>query len=352
MFLMRTTLATALVVAAAPIAFAQQARNGPTLPRGAKTGAVATRTELPRTYTGKPTTEAITASDLMTRLYIFADDSMMGREVGTRYHLMATSYIEREVRRLGLVPGGDNGGYFQDLPLFDYFTDSASSMAIGSQRLALGSDYLVMANAERRIPLDGVPVVFGGTSNDTTTWLSPEQVAGRIVVFMTPSTSSPMLSNNPAIRARLARAALVMLVSLDRMNAGFRGFVARSQQLRSDTVRTGAPPSVFVNQRAAALLFAGISDKRSGAALNGISGTLLLHEQRAPARNVVAILPGSDPQLKGQYVAIGAHNDHVGFNAAPVDHDSVRAFNMVARPQGADNPPSMPPWRSLHASAR
>src|SRR5262249_13577548 len=30
------------------------------------------------------------------------------------------------------------------------------------------------------------------------------------------------------------------------------------------------------------------------------------------ARNVVAIIPGSDPVLKNEYVAIGAHNDHVG----------------------------------------
>ena len=34
----------------------------------------------------------------------------------------------------------------------------------------------------------------------------------------------------------------------------------------------------------------------------------------SPARNVVAILPGSDPKLKGEYVALGAHNDHIGFN--------------------------------------
>jgi hypothetical protein len=51
----------------------------------------------------------------------------------------------------------------------------------------------------------------------------------------------------------------------------------------------------------------------------------------APARNVVAILPGSDPALRGQYVAIGAHNDHVGFDQSPVDHDSLRAFNDAVR---------------------
>jgi hypothetical protein len=327
---MRNSLAIALAIAVAASAHAQSRSVGPTVPRGASANDVAARSELPRKYTGKPTTEAITAADLMTRLYIFADDSMMGREVGTKYHTMATSYIEREVRRLGLVPAGDNGGYFQDLPLFDYFTDSASSMTVAGQRLTLGSDYLVMANAERRIVLDGVPVVYGGTSNDTTTWPSPEQMAGKIVVFTTPSTSSPMLSNNAAIRARVAGAAVVVLTSLDRMNAGFRTFVARSQQLRSDTVRSITPPSVFVSQRVAALL------------LGGVSGTLILHERQAPARNVVAILPGSDPKLRGEYVAIGAHNDHVGFNATPVDHDSLRAFNLVARPQGADGSPTPP----------
>jgi hypothetical protein len=42
----------------------------------------------------------------------------------------------------------------------------------------------------------------------------------------------------------------------------------------------------------------------------------------------VAMIPGSDPKLKYQYVAIGAHNDHVGF-ATPVDKDSIRAYNIA-----------------------
>ncbi len=43
-------------------------------------------------------------------------------------------------------------------------------------------------------------------------------------------------------------------------------------------------------------------------------------------RNVVAIIPGSDPAVRHEYVAIGAHNDHIGISA-PVDHDSLKAFN-------------------------
>ena len=43
---------------------------------------------------GGATVPAITATDLRTRLYIYADDSMMGRRVGTKGNLMATRYIE------------------------------------------------------------------------------------------------------------------------------------------------------------------------------------------------------------------------------------------------------------------
>lgn len=59
---------------------------------------------------------------------------------------------------------------------------------------------------------------------------------------------------------------------------------------------------------------------------------------RAPARNVIAILEGSDPALKNEYVSITAHNDHIGYTNAPVDHDSLRAYNLVVRPMGADSP--------------
>jgi hypothetical protein len=46
------------------------------------------------------------------------------------------------------------------------------------------------------------------------------------------------------------------------------------------------------------------------------------------ARNVVAIVRGSDPVLRNEYVAIGAHNDHLGIAKEPLDYDSVRTFNL------------------------
>ncbi|MBM3908573.1 MAG: M28 family peptidase, partial [Gemmatimonadetes bacterium] len=61
----------------------------------------------------------------------------------------------------------------------------------------------------------------------------------------------------------------------------------------------------------------------------------------APARNVVAIKPGSDPALAAEYVLLGAHNDHMGA-VPPVDHDSMRAVNRVTRRQGANDPVCRP----------
>ena len=72
---------------------------------------------MPLTYAGGPTVAAITACDLMTRLYIYAADSMRGREAGSPDAIRATAYIEREVRRLGLKPAGDNGTFFQNMPV-------------------------------------------------------------------------------------------------------------------------------------------------------------------------------------------------------------------------------------------
>jgi hypothetical protein len=56
-----------------------------------------------------------------------------------------------------------------------------------------------------------------------------------------------------------------------------------------------------------------------------------------PARNVVAILRGRDPSVANEYIALGAHSDHVGFAKEAVDHDSLRIFNKLVRPRGVED---------------
>jgi hypothetical protein len=60
------------------------------------------------------------------------------------------------------------------------------------------------------------------------------------------------------------------------------------------------------------------------------------------AKNVIGIILGTDPALRGEYVSITAHNDHIGFSHRVVDHDSLRAYNAIIRPLGADSRPHAP----------
>src|SRR5213592_1594504 len=101
---------------------------------------------LPLKLTAKPTAAAITASDLMTRLYIFADDSMMGRAAGTIYHDKGTNYLAHEVARFGLKPGGDSGTFFQTIPLKRRDLASTMKLSVAGRDFAPGKDFLPRDN--------------------------------------------------------------------------------------------------------------------------------------------------------------------------------------------------------------
>ncbi|MBC8090011.1 MAG: hypothetical protein H7Z40_22350, partial [Phycisphaerae bacterium] len=57
--------------------------------------------EGPRTWAPRPTVAEITANDLRTRLYGFADDSMSGRRIGELGNFKGTAYIASEFKRFG-----------------------------------------------------------------------------------------------------------------------------------------------------------------------------------------------------------------------------------------------------------
>ena len=132
--------------------------------------------ELPRTHAPVATEPAITPADLMTRLYIIADDSMQGREAGTIGNVKVTNYVAREMERMGLRPGGENGTYFQTVPVIISRIDSTRTIVVDGTPLGLGTDvlpfYAPLAN--RLLPmgattrsLDGVQAVYGGQLGGT-----------------------------------------------------------------------------------------------------------------------------------------------------------------------------------------
>src|ERR1700704_3186745 len=131
---MRSTLlsTTALLAASVLIggsAAAQQAAKAPSPESGAAPSwDVLMRG---RTHVPTPTTAAITAADLKTRFYIFADDSMQGRLLATAGNVKGVEYIANEVKRMGLIPMGDNGTYFQAVNVVDRKYDPTTKLVVG-----------------------------------------------------------------------------------------------------------------------------------------------------------------------------------------------------------------------------
>jgi hypothetical protein len=301
-------------------------------------GAAASQTALPLKRAAERTRTAITPADLMSRLYLYADDSMMGRSAGTEYNLKATAYIAAEVRRMGLVPAGDSGGYFQNVPLVRRSYDEQSRLVVDGVALKAFEDFQPRDQGAATRAIEGAQAVFAGAWGDSV-MLAPEQAAGKLVVIATPRHPQPQqppwFVPRAGATARYRAAAGIAIVSLDLMPAQLKQAFRDPQViLKEGPAPTGdALPTYFYVSAATArrLIGAAADSAATGTAGKTVQGSLGFAESSAPARNVVAILPGSDPALRGEYVAIGAHNDHVGFDNSPVDHDSLRAFNGAAR---------------------
>ncbi|HKH94831.1 MAG TPA: erythromycin esterase family protein [Gemmatimonadaceae bacterium] len=304
----------------------------------------------PKSHSPRPTTAAISVADVMTREYIIADDSMEGRDTGKRGGLRSATYLAAELEKLGLQPAGDNGTYFQAVPWIIRRPDSASRLAVGGADLRWGDDYLLLPKLGFALALGGQPfggsfrgenlaTIYGGRIGDST--IAPDLADGKVVVFG-PAAERPTFAfwQRDDLR-RYARARAIVVATLD---LGAPATLRGARETYWDTLATDAigPLTVLsVTGAVAARIFGGdLSSLEPGTVGLPLSGSVAFIDQPSayPAYNVVGILPGRDPALRRTYVAIGAHHDHVGMGP-PVDHDSLRAFNAVVRPRGADDPP-------------
>jgi hypothetical protein len=294
----------------------------------------------PTTLSARATSNAISAPDLQTRLYIFADDSMQGRDAGRAGNMRGTEYIARELRKLGVEPAGDSGTYFQSLPYVVRRVAPPATLGVDGRPLRWLEQWAATPTVVPPKPVEGVRAVFGGVRADTTRLLSAEQAAGKFVVLLPGQApvafgQGDFQALNRAINARLAGAAAVAIVDLQNLSPSARRLLYedRSGGLAPQLPAAGAaaPPQPFsiTTEAAALILGAPLQDLKPGTEGGLISAKLEVQQTPVPqyARNVVGVIRGSDPALSGQYVALGAHNDHVGFTGVPVDHDSLKLFN-------------------------
>ena len=251
---------------------------------------------------------------------------MQGRETGTIGHLKSTAYIAAQVKAMGLEPAGDNGTYFQNLPVFQRSLDPNSALSVGGVRLAAFRDFVATPGrgGDPR-SIDGAQVIFGGEQGDTVNELTADQVRGKLVI-VTARPGGGGRGRGFGFRGRgrgganpLAEAAGIATVETgEAWTAAVRaarprpGNVIFKNPDAAPAPRNRREPDDQRARGAGAARRAGVAghqgdgrqDGERQSALHGDAGAgaqRRRHPRAAPIRS-----------CKGEYVAIGAHNDHIG----------------------------------------
>src|SRR5688500_10182978 len=118
----------------------------------------------------------------MTRIYIFADDSMEGRNAPLESNARGNAYIVRELTRLRIQPAGDLGSYLQTLPYVTRTVSPRSSITTtDGTSLTYGTDFALTSRGNTKI-IDNAQVIYGGVLGDSATMISADAAANRFVV--------------------------------------------------------------------------------------------------------------------------------------------------------------------------
>ena len=293
--------------------------------------------------TSAKTLPPLNVDSLRANLFALAADSMGGRQTGSIGDWKAQEWVAAELKAAGWLPAGENGGYFQVIPFVHIYADPAGSLTAGGQTWTTGKNLLPLGPQVSH-EFASVPTVYGGSADQPESWPDSATATGKVVIFSVPDSIQSFRTMFAAFgplasHASLATARAVVLAGYDRLPPDFIPQILSGRV----TADTSAPPSkaaprFLITPKALEALFG--TKPKAGALGVPVTGALrwLREPLEHPARNIIAILPGSDPALKGEYVSMSAHHDHVGFAGQPVDHDSVYAYNRVVRPMGADSP--------------
>jgi hypothetical protein len=300
--------------------------------------------------------EAITAEHLKDYLYFVASDEMGGRDTPSQGLDLTAKFIGMMLSRWGFKPAGDDGTFFQKISIRSEAVDpEKNTLSIAGQSFAINDDFFRMTgngSVEGQLVFakDGWMVRSKGLDA-----YQGMDVKGKVVVLY--SDGFPNQNNltrlpagttqadltgtkgtdwaDPVTYARQSGAAAVILVASPQLQGAWgqvRQFLSRGnmypEKLREDTGNTENTLPVFlVSEKIGDALFAGESGNKTSAAPFAINKTANLAASTKTetkwTQNVVAVWEGRDPLLKNEYVAVGAHYDHVGTNPNAPGRDKI-----------------------------
>jgi hypothetical protein len=285
-----------------------------------------------------PGLETIRASDLMKTVEYLSSPRLAGRLAGSPGYMIAAGKLAGRLHRLGLKPAGDDG-FFQRLEVESAAIDTCRLALVlpggETRELKLGPDFVA-----RGLTGSGAftaPVVFAGYGVSVPGRGYDDYAGidarGKIVLAFKEPPPFQMdslgwgTSTQPRPKGNLAAAhgaLALLLVSLPNqphpqkpIGSTLEGPGPQDQRLPRLQVDVPVAQAMVKNAGLdLGLLQAAIDSTRQPRSrelgLSARVGVAARYESRTPTVNVVGLLEGCDPALRGQYLVIGAHLDHVG----------------------------------------
>lgn len=299
------------------------------------------------------------AARLEADVRFLADDALEGREAGTRGYDVAALYVAERFRALGLRSGGQEDTYFQTVPMLEVEQGQFASLTIGDIELTQGDDYLVFPSLGGETIDISAPLVFAGMC------MASEQhgrddfegldLNGKVAVCMQGapkflnseegayfgSTQDQQASVRGAqgliyVRTPTFEKRYTFEQTRQWLNSGYSSMTWLDQD--------GVPFSLAPNIKASAVLslsggeklfesvgqdwtrIINAAESDQGDVDNSeleIESSIKVDSKHrvVTSDNVIGLLPGSDPDLAGEYVILMAHLDHDGIKPSPDDGD-------------------------------
>lgn len=328
--------------------------------------------------TAREAAESITSEQLKEDLYFISSDEMAGRDTPSLGLDATAKFIAARLASLKLKPAGDSGTYFQKIDLRSVKVNATTSTAeFGNRTFKYGADFLtgtINGTASGALVYAGHGYRIKSKKIDAYHGLN---VRNKIIVVASgvypPGVARAELKgpagaddwDDAASYARKHGAKGLILIprsferawrwGLRRANIDYfqpARFIERDED-EGRSLPTIIPSEAMLKQifegetRSGEDILKKITAREPGAAFafnpqKKISFTVNTNVRTGTTQNVIAVLEGSDPVLKNEYVAVGAHYDHVGtgtpdktgdriYNGADDDGSGTTAVLAIAK---------------------
>jgi hypothetical protein len=243
------------------------------------------------------TARDISEASVRGHMEFLASDALNGRGSGTRDEWIAATYIASELRRWGIEPLGDNGGYVQDVQIERSEVAAPPTLSFSGGTLTHGKEMFVQVLSAAKISGPLQKLKADGVA-----------ATGAVVLLAEGAPPAPQTAG--------ATPALVISMETEQQRTRRQAGAARPLTLPPRIVGTpaGASPA-----RPTVIAV----DKDSYAALAALpDGTAItLQADVKPAQiahtwNAIGKLKGTAANADGQVILLTAHLDHLG-NRAP-----------------------------------